>query len=169
MASEILTSDQANSRIPWLPFLLIAIGVAMASISLIYIFLTNTNLYYINSESFSFILSIFYMLSIPFIVLGVAVFLLMLTESTKGRATWSKMIFFYGAVLFVLSSVFTIAWQFEIIYNENWAWDSDLMEYLSLSSAVSSTLGIILCALAILLLVKAYLKGEIHAKHSYRP
>jgi hypothetical protein len=169
MASEIATPDRAESRMPWLPFLLIAIGVAMASISLIYIFLTNANLYHINSESFNFILSIFYMLSTPFIVLGVALFLLILTESTKERATWSKMIFFYGAVLLVLSSVFTIAWQFEIVFNENWAFDSNLMEYLSLSSAVSSTIGTILCALAILFLVKAYLNGEIHAKHGHRP
>jgi hypothetical protein len=169
MASEIVTLNRAESRIPWLPFLLIALGIAMALISLIYIFLTWANLYHINSKSLNYILSIFYMLPTPFIVLGVALFLLILTESKKGRATWSRMIFFYGAALFVIGSVFTIAFQFEVFYNEDWAFNTELLEYLSLTSAVLNILGTILCALAILFLVKTYLNGEIHAKHSHRP
>ncbi len=169
MASEIVTPNRIDLKILRLPFLVIAIGITMALITLFYTFLTYANLYHNYSEGFNFILSIFYILFTPIIVLGVALLLLMLTESTKRRATWSKMIFFYGAFLFVLSSVFTIAWQFEIFYNENWGFDSDLMEYLGLGSSVSSILGTVLCALAITFLVKAYLSGEIHAKHSYHP
>jgi len=169
MASEIVTPKRAESRIPWLPFLLIAVGVAMALISLIYTLLTNINLYNINSNNFNYVLSICYGLSTPFIVLGVALFLLILTESKKRRATWSKMIFFCGAVLFVLSGVFQIAMQFGFLYNENWAFDSKLFTYLGLSANVLSNLGTILCALAILFLVKAYLNREIYVKHSYRP
>jgi hypothetical protein len=169
MTSEIVTPNRAESRIPWPPFLLMAIGVAMALISLINVILTSANLYYSNSNNFNFVLSIFYGLSTPFIMLGVTLFLLILTESTKGRATWSKMIFFYGAVLLALGSVFAIAWQFEIVYNENWAFNSDLLVYLGLGAGVLTLLGTILCALAILFLVKAYLNGEIHVKHSYHP
>ena len=169
MASEIVTPKRAESRIPSLPFLLMAIGVVMALISLINVFLTSANLYYSNSNNFNFVLSIFYGLSTPFIVLGVALFLLILTESKKGRATWSKMIFMYGAFLFVLGSLFVIAMQFEFFYNWNWAFNSDLFVYLGLGANLLNLLGTILCALAILFLVKAYLNGEIHVKHHYRP
>ena len=169
MTSEMVTPNRAESRMPWLPFLLMAIGIAMALISLINTFLTSANLYYSNLYDFNFVLSIFYGLSTPFIVLGVALFLLILTETKKGRASWSKMIFFYGAFLFVLGAVFAIAWQFEIVYNENWAFDSDLLMYLGLGANVLTLLGTILCAIATLILVKAYLNGEIRTKHSYRP
>jgi len=138
-------------------------------ISLIYSFLTSVNLYYSSSINFNFILSIFYGLSTPFILLGVALFLLILTETKKGRATWSKMTFFYGAFLFLLGSVFIIAMQFEVFYNENWGFDSDLLIYLVLGANVLTLLGTILCALAILFLVKAYLNGDIHAKHGHCP
>jgi hypothetical protein len=169
MTSEIVTPNRAESRIPWLPFLLMAIGVAMALISLINVILTSANLYYSNSNNFNFVLSIFYGLSTPFIMLGVTLFLLILTESKKGRATWSKMIFMYGAFLFLLGSVFIIAMQFEFFYNRNWGFNSDLLVYLGLGAGVLTLLGTILCALAILFLVKAYLNGEIHVKHSYHP
>jgi len=169
MTSEMVTPNRAESRMPWLPFLLMAIGVVMALISLINTFLTSANLYYSNLYDFNFVLSIFYGLSTPFIVLGVALFLLILTETKKGRASWSKTIFFYGAFLFVLGAVFAIAWQYEIVYNENWAFDSDLLMYLGLGANVLTLLGTILCAIAILFLVKAYLNGEIRTKHSYRP
>jgi hypothetical protein len=168
MTGEIVTPDQAESRIPWLPFLFMAIGVVMALILLIYTIFTTANLY-LNSNDLQFVLSVFYGLSTPFILLGVALFLIILTESTKGRATWSKMIFFYGAFLFVIGAVFAIAMQFEFIYNENWAFNSDLIEYLGLGANVLNLLGTMLCAIAILSLVKAYLKGEIQLKHGYLP
>jgi hypothetical protein len=169
MASEIVTPKQAESRMPWLPFLLIAIGVVMALISLINAFLNSANLYYSNSNNINFVLAIFYGLFTPFIVLGVALFLLMLTESKKGWATWSKMIFIYGAFLLLFGSIFIIAMQFEFLYTDNWTLNFDIIEYLGLGANVLTILGTILCGLAILFLVKAYLNGEIRGKLGYRP
>jgi hypothetical protein len=145
---------------------LIAIGVAMALIELVYIFLIWAHLYQYYSNNLNFIFSIFYMLPTPLIVLGVALFLLKLTESKKGMATWSRMIFFCGAVLFIISGLFTIALQFEVVYYEDWAFNLNIMAYLSLTAAVLSILGTVLCAIAILFLVKAYLNGEIHVKRA---
>jgi hypothetical protein len=146
-----------------LPLLLIAIGVILALIGLIYIILSYAGLLNYSSLPTLLIASL-YALATPFIVAGVALLLLLLTESKKGMATWSKMIFAFGAFLFVVGGLFTVVFQVEWYYNQDWTSYLDLVEYLNLSATVLNFLGTFLCALAIILLARAYLKGEIRAK-----
>jgi hypothetical protein len=163
MADAISTNYLAKSRMLWIPLLLIAIGAVLALIGLSYVILSYAVLLKYSTIPTLLIVSL-YGLATPLIVVGVALLLIFLTESNKGMATWSKMIFVFGAFLLFVGGLFSVAFQVEWYYNQDWTSNPDLMEYLNLSATALNFLGTFLCALAILLLARAYLKGEIRAK-----
>jgi hypothetical protein len=141
------------------------VGVVLALIELVYVIISYENLYqFSNTQSFSLLMVIAYSLVSPFIATGVALFLMILIEPKKGAASWSILIFFCGTVLFMLSGLLSVILQYEILYDENWPSSYDFWINLSLAGIITNILGIFFCTIAGLLLVRAYLKGEIRAK-----
>ena len=166
MESGTATLHRVNSGKLWLSFLLIIIGVVLALIELAYAIISYENLYqFSNTKSFSLLMGITYSLISPFIVTGIALLLMILIERKKGAVTWSIFIFFCGTVLFMLSGLLSIILQYEMLYNENfWPSMTDSWINLILAGIITNILGLALCTIAGLLLVRAYLKGEIRAK-----
>jgi hypothetical protein len=167
MAIEIVTPKRAESRILWLPFLLIAISVMMAIGEIIYwiysySFIGNTGLPTIPRE-IDYLFSILNALMIPLFVVGVACLLLFLTKAKKGIAKRGVLIFYFGTLIVILSGLIELAYTTMFFYNmvDSVDYYRSLQQLWAVAQIVSLT-GLAICMIAVMLLVRSYLKREIN-------
>jgi len=165
MESDSASLNRTKYGKIWLPFILIMIGVALALIALIYAIFYEDIYRIFYSSNLSLIITIIYSLISPFIMLGIALFLLILIEPKKGVVAWSILIFFFGTVLFMLGGMLAIMIQYAFYYNPSWLENNNSWMTLSQAEMIANISGIILCTITGLFLVRAYLKGEVRAKH----
>jgi hypothetical protein len=147
-----------------LPFSLIAISIIMAFIHLNYIIFS----YFEGPYRESFILDGYSShLILPLFALGMALLLMLFTNANKGWATWSRLIFIGGTALLVLSGLIFFIYYYEASVSEEWGSYLEFYRTLALFGDVANVLGIMLCFISTVFLVKAYFKGEIFpVKHS---
>lgn len=104
--------------------------------------------------------STLYNLTLPLFVLGVALFLMWMTDVEKETASRPRVLFLCGALILLVGSIIRVAYNW-------WFWHSPGHIYYDIYSEVTSLaieLGIVLCAIATLFLCKSYLRGDISAK-----
>ena len=156
---------QMNWTRLWLPALLIIISIILALIQLANLILHHP--YYLNPYNSTMITSALYAMVLPLLVLGIALLLLLLTKARKGFATWSRLLFCVGAILLIISGVLLALydWGFYLLVQEQPRapiWFSESFVYYG---QMTAALGLAICALASLLIVRAYLNGDISVKH----
>ena len=146
-----------------LPFLMIVVSAIMTLIELIYFLASYFKLFLFSYSTIgNLLLAVSNALIMPLFVFGIALLLMFLTRARKGMATRSRLVFFSGAVLFMAGGLFSIASQWVQISSGNpMEADFDLMNQLGIIGSVAYLLGIALCAIATVLLVRSYLNGEI--------
>jgi hypothetical protein len=153
---------------------LIAISVVMGVVSLfywiyVYVFLYVPELPNI-SQSLNFLLITLSTLEMPLFVLVVSLLLMYLTTSKKGMATWSRLLFFAGALFMMASALFNTVYNWWINHLQDYPWsESENMYKVVLAGQLLSALGVLVCIAAALMLIWCYLKGEIHAKPREAP
>jgi hypothetical protein len=160
---------RTGSRLLLLSFLMITISVIIVAIELAFILGSYLHLLEFSySPIENLLLSVSYSLATPLVVVGVALLLMFLTRAKKGMAIRSRLIFLLGAVLFIAGGLFSIASQWVIFSSGNLIEaDFELLNQLGIIGSVASILGTLLCAIATLLLVRSYLKGEISGNRGF--
>jgi hypothetical protein len=149
----------------WKPFLIMAVSFILALISII--FTTNSYLsQYISwlpEPSFNAYrwFSTISMLSIPLFLIGISLLLLSLTQTKGNIAGKSKLIFLFGVVFHFVGGLINII-LFNILFDSEGPLDNfELINQLSYCGEFMSELGMALCMIATLFLIRSYLKGEI--------
>jgi hypothetical protein len=115
------------------------------------------------SQDVSFLLSAFTSLGLPIFAFSVALLLLLLTNAEKGKAAWSRMVFFAGALALLAGGVvnLVVTWEFyHLDINDPFENYEPLLN-LTYAGGLATTLGTVLIFIASILLVRSYLKGEI--------
>jgi hypothetical protein len=163
MITEKEPVHRTGSRMLLLPFSLIIISAIIALFDLTYILASYFHIYQ-PSNSFieGFLFAAVNALVVPLFAMGVALLLMFLTRANRGMATRSRQIFLGGAFLFIVGYLFSIA-AYWLMYSNRGLMepDFDLEFQLSLTGVAATTIGTALCAIAIVLLTRCYMKGEI--------
>ena len=164
-------SDRTGLKKPmptrlWLLLALIVISVIMGVVSIFY-WVWGLLYHYVPdlptlSFPLSFLLTTMYTLEIPLFVLAVSLLFIYMTIAKKGMATWSRLLFFAGALFLMAGALFDTAYYWWL-YLHDWA-NSDTLYTLSFIEQIIYALGIVVCIISALLLIWCYMKGEIHAK-----
>jgi len=164
MANEVMAAHKTNPILLKLPFFFMAMGATMG---LIYIAYYMVNLIiYLDLHSYPLdswpLLSAFYNLTLPFFVLGVALFLMWMMEARNERSSGSRALFLCGALILLIGSLIRVVNNWLIWQSSH---DSSVIVngiYSELAS-LSYLIGLVICALATLFVCKSYLSGDISA------
>jgi len=153
----------------WLLLALIVISVIMGVISLFYWVYGFAYQYVpglpLFSPSLGFLLTTMYALEIPLFVLAFSLLLMFMTIAKKGMATWSRLLFFAGAIIMMAGALFYIVYYWWLNHLQDYPWsDSENIYKVVLVGQIITGLGHVICLAAALLLIWCYLKGEIYAK-----
>ena len=164
MNNESGATNRTIVKALWVPLLMMGISAAINLVWLIYY------LYLYVSESpsisidMSFLFSAIRTLSVPLFVLGIAVLLMLLTNVRQGIATWSRYLFYCGALIFLIGSLINIAIQWSYHFSYDWIGGFDALMKFAQAGDIIYLLADVLCIIAVLFLVWSYMKGDVSTK-----
>ncbi|HUL40210.1 MAG TPA: hypothetical protein VLU38_07960 [Methanomassiliicoccales archaeon] len=121
------------------------------------------------SNEASYVLNVMNIMALPFFVTGMALLLVSYARMDRGAATWSRNLFLTGAFLFLLGGLISSinTWPFYSSYYPSTYYED--MFPMMVGAFLATTIGTILCILAMVSLVRCYLRGQISRKCVKQP
>ncbi len=156
-----------NSKWPkdlWAPLLFMVIGLVFAIIFAAYVIYAYVDQFIVDvpdpSGDFHYFLESTSLATIPMFMLSISLFLFLRTRAQGIVANRLKLAFLTGTILMVAGSSIYIFLVNVYFRSDRWIDNIDLVNHLSFFGQLIEQLGLVICGIVGLLLIRSFLSGE---------